>query len=310
MSSDPRPEMLANRLRKVVRHRRKWARREGIACYRLYDRDIPEIPLVVDWYDGRVSIAEFVRNEGPLEPEPFIAAAAEAIEIPIDFVWWRQRERQRGDAQYTRLRDDGAWCVVPEGGLRFRVNLSDYLDTGLFLDHRQTRALVRGESRGKRVLNLFAYTGSFTVYAAAGGAQATTTVDLSNTYLDWARQNLELNGFDLRQHVGVQADARVWLEDARIHREQYDLIVLDPPTFSNSKRMEGTLDVQRDHPLLVDDALALLPRGGVLYFSTNHRHFRPEWDGVAAEVVEITEKTVPEDFDRHRPHRCFRLVRR
>jgi len=302
--------MLANRLRKVARHRRKWARREGIACYRLYDRDIPEIPLVIDWYDGRVSLAEFVRGEsGDDTLDLLVAATAEALDITPDFVWCRQRARQKGDAQYTRLNHDEAWFVVPEGGLRFRVNLSDYLDTGLFLDHRQTRAQVGAASAGKRVLNLFAYTGSFTVYAAAGGARATTTVDLSRTYLDWAGENLRLNHFDLPMHEGVQADVRVWLAEARDRRERYDVVVLDPPTFSNSKRMDGTLDVQRDHWGLLQDTLALLPRGGVIYFSTNHRHFQPEFGGLPADITEITESTVPADFDRHRPHRCFRLVR-
>ncbi|MEZ4464922.1 MAG: class I SAM-dependent methyltransferase [bacterium] len=306
---DARAEMLANRLIKVARHRRKWARRADVACYRLYDRDIPEIPLIIDWYDGRLYVAEYVRGEPLADLDALADAAAVALGLGPDDVWCRQRERQRGTRQYDRVGEDGAWFVVPEGGLKFRVNLSDYLDTGLFLDHRQTRARVRAEAGGKRVLNLFAYTGSFTVYAAAGGARASVTVDLSRTYLDWAGQNLALNALDLPEHVGVQADARVWLAEARDRRERFDLIVLDPPTFSNSKRMDGTLDVQRDHRALVEDALGILSPGGALYFSTNHRRFQPDWAGLGVEVSEITGETVPPDFDRHRPHRCFRLVR-
>ena len=307
---DPRADMLANRLVKVARHRRKWARRADVACYRLYDRDIPEIPLIIDWYDGRLYVAEYVRGEPLADLDALADAAAAALGLTPDDVWCRQRERQRGARQYERVGEQGAWFVVPEGGLKFRVNLSDYLDTGLFLDHRQLRARVRDEAAGKRVLNLFAYTGSFTVYAAAGGAQATVTVDLSRTYLEWAGANLALNGFEGPAHEGVQADARVWLAEARDRRAQFDLIVLDPPTFSNSKRMDGTLDVQRDHRELVGDALALLSPGGVLYFSTNHRRFQPDWGGLGAEVSEITAETVPPDFDRRRPHQSFRLVRR
>lgn len=295
--------MFHNRLRKVARHRRKWARRAGVACYRLYDRDIPEVPLVVDWYAGRLHVADAARGGALPDLDAFLVAAGEALGVVEDAIFCKRRERQRGSAQYSRFAREGAVFEVPEGGHRFQVNLSDYLDTGLFLDHRRTRARVQSEAAGKRVLNLFAYTGSFTVYAAAGGATQTVTVDLSTTYLDWAAANLRLNGLEGPTHQLIRADVLQWLRAARLERPRYDLIVLDPPTFSNSKRMRDTFDVRRDHARLIADTRALLAPGGALYFSTNARRFRLDAAVAAEEVTDI-----PPDFERSRPHRCWRIA--
>ncbi len=292
MSQDP-ATMFANRLRKNAKHRRKWASRQGVSCYRLYDYDIPEVPLIVDTYEGRLHIATYDD-----QPDELLDAACEALQVEQADAFVKVRRRQRGKDQYERMGREQAVFQVAEGGLRFWVNLSDYLDTGLFLDHRQTRALIRDRVAGKRVLNLFAYTGSFSVYAAAGGGLV-TTVDLSATYLDWAADNLRINELpegDLRREDVVQ-----WLEASR---ERWDLIVLDPPTFSNSKRMQGTFDVQRDHRWLVGLCLERLTPGGELWFSTNARRF-----SMGVEAEDWTGRTVPPDFKQRRPHRCWRIVR-
>ncbi|MFO0335694.1 MAG: class I SAM-dependent methyltransferase, partial [Pseudomonadota bacterium] len=212
--------------------------------------------------------------------------------------------------QYTKLAERREFHTVEEGGLKFLVTFTDYLDTGLFLDHRLTRARLRELAAGRRFLNLFAYTGTGTVYAAAGGAASTTTVDLSRTYLDWARENLRLNGFEGREHVLVQADALAWLKEAPAG--QWDLVFLDPPTFSNSKRMDGTLDVQRDHVPLLRDTVRLLAPGGVLVFSTNYTRFRLDAEALSEyEAKDVSRATIPKDFERNpKIHRCFEIRRR
>lgn len=309
-------QMFANRLRKNARHLRKWAQRNAITCYRLYERDIPELPFAVDWYEGRLHIAEYARPHDRTDAEharwldALIAAAAAALEVAPTDVYQKRRDRQRGLDQYERQADTGRRHVVSEGGLRFLVNLADYLDTGLFLDHRQTRALIRDAARDKRVANLFGYTGSFTCYAAAGGARETVTVDLSNTYLDWAADNLALNGLTSPRHQLLREDVNRWFADSRANRDRYDLILLDPPTFSNSKKMNDVLDVRRDHPDLIRDALELLAPGGWLLFSTNARKFRFDPRGIErAHVTELTQQTTPPDF-RGRPHRAWKLENR
>ncbi len=306
-----------NRLLKMKRHTGKWARRQGIGCYRIYDAEVPGFPFAIDWYEGKVYMAKYAgkqdAREGP-ESESWLDACIDIVmkilELSGEEVFVRERRRQKGLQQYERLSQTDHRFAVQENGLSFWVNLSDYLDTGLFLDHRQTRQMVRERSAGKRVLNLFAYTGSFTVYAAAGGASATTTVDLSHTYLNWAANNLQINGFDSgydTPHRLVQADVKQFLDE---HREAYDLIVLDPPTFSNSKRMKDILDIQRDHPLLLDRCLRLSAPGGLIFFSTNYRGFRPQFEGLPARNIrEISSATVPPDFRNKQIHRCFLIER-
>ena len=235
-------------------------------------------------------------------------SAAAALGVAPELVFARTRRRMRGDAQYERLGTGKAERVVREGGLSFIVNLSDYLDTGLFLDHRPARAMVRAESAGKRVLNLFAYTGSFTVYAASGGAAEATSVDLSNTYLDWAERNLLLNGFSGPAFPLVRAEVRAFLAAAARKGERWDLIVADPPTFSNSKASPEDFDVNRDWLALVESCAALLSPGGVLYFSSNSRRLPFDASRVTLPCEDITEKSLPPDFRDRRAHRAWRIA--
>jgi 23S rRNA (cytosine1962-C5)-methyltransferase len=305
-----------NRVRKNARHWGKWARRRGIECYRVYDRDIPEFAFALDVYGDRAHLQEYARRaEQPDAGEEERAAeahraAASALGFPPERVVLKRRARRQAGEQHEKTGRAGDYFVVQEGGHRFLVNLEAYLDTGLFLDHRNTRAMAAAEAAGKRFLNLFCYTGSFTVYAAQGGAVSSVSVDLSNTYLDWARRNFELNGLDAARHTLERADVLRWLDDAVAGRRAFDLVVLDPPAFSTSKAMTGVLDVQRDHALLLARCRELLSPGGMLYFSTNLRSFKLEPDaaaGLAGE--EISARTVPEDFRNRRIHRCWRFVR-
>lgn len=307
--------MLANRLRKRQRHLRKWARRNQLTCYRLYERDIPEYPLIADWYDGEavVWLYERTRDETPAQVAAWRAHTLTEIQAGLDLprsqIYVKERQVQRGDAQYERVQQREQVRIVAEQGLRFEVNLSDYVDTGLFLDHRITRDMVRQRADNSRVLNLFAYTGTFTCYALDGGARATTTVDLSATYCDWARRNLEHNGFaEGPHHQIVQADCLAHLKEAAGRRERYDLIVCDPPTFSNSKRMDqSSFAVNRDHPALIRDCLRLLAPGGELFFSTNSRRFTLAEDALPSDlhIENITQQTIPEDFRNEKIHQCW-----
>ena len=298
-------EMFANRLRKNARHLGKWAKREQITCWRVYDRDIPEVPITVDSYDGALVINDFrIEPDDAAWLDALADSAREVLAASDVHVKRRERlvARQEGH-QYERLGRDGAWRTVREGGHAFRVNLSDYLDTGLFLDHRITRAKVAGES-GFTFLNLYSYTGAFTVYAAAAGKE-TTSVDLSNTYLDWARENLALN--KLTGEI-IHADVREYLADARRAGRRWDVINVDPPTFSNSKRMDYTWDVQRDHAALLADVLAVAAPNGVVWFSTNRKKFKLELTAPAPRAIrDETHATTPPDF-RHRPHHAYRIA--
>lgn len=308
--------IFSNRLKKNFRHWAKWAKRRNISCYRLYDRDVPEFPIALDLYEQRAHLQEFDtgwqigEEEHARWVDGMRAAASEILELPLAAIVFKQRLRQRGLAQYEKTGAKGEDFIVHEGGHLFIVNLEEYLDTGLFLDHRNTRRMVQEKAAGKRFLNLFAYTGSFTVYAAAGGATRSTTVDLSNTYQDWARRNFELNGMDLARHELVRADVFGFLGDATGRCERYDLIVMDPPSFSNSKKMSGVLDVQRDHALLINQCLKLLSDGGELFFSTNLRSFNLDEAALATHSIkEISGQTVPEDFRNRKIHRCWLITR-
>ena len=312
--ADRQAAEFSNRLKKLARHLRRWPTKRGITCYRIYERDIPEVPLVVDRYEDALHIAEFDRPHDRTAAEHadwldhMVRTAAEALETPIELTFLKHRQRQRGAEQYERFDDQQALRVVNEGGLKFQVNLSDYLDTGLFLDHRITRGMVRDAAAGKRMLNLFAYTGSFSVYAAAGGAIETVTVDLSPVYLEWAEKNFELNGLQGIQNQFVRADSREFVASLN-GRPQFDLAVVDPPTFSNSKRVEDDWDVQQDYGWLLNEVLRCMLPGGVIYFSTNSRKFKFDEQLHGATVREISNKTVPEDFRNKRIHRCWRIVK-
>jgi 23S rRNA (cytosine1962-C5)-methyltransferase len=308
------PTPFRNRLAKNVRHFDRWAGRRNLTAYRVYDRDIPEFPFVVERYAGCVHLVEYpsrARRAGGSEAlrAAVLADVVEVLGVPPARVFSKTHlPRPWGRGQATRLGTSGEELVVEEQGLRFWVNLSDRLDTGLFLDHRLTRARVRAEAAGARFLNLFAYTGAFTVYAAAGGARTTTSVDLSNTYLDWAARNLALNLLAGAQHALVRADALAWLDRAARGAERWDLVVLDPPPFSTSKGMRGTFDVQRDHLDLLRATLAVVAPGGTLYFSTNYRRFRLDPRASAlGSFEELTPASLPPDVQRADAHRCWRV---
>ncbi len=317
----PDPSALENRLRKNVKHLRRWAKAEDLTAWRVYDRDIPEWPFAIDWYDGRVQLAQFPSRRalktGEAERllEDAKRATINALELAPDRLFVKtRRPKVWGKEQYESFGQPDPF-VVREHGLLFEVDLAGHLDTGLFLDHRVTRARVRSEAKGRHFLNLFAYTGAFTVHAAAGGAASTTSVDLSNTYLDWAERNLDLNGLGGPQHTLVRADVLEWLEEAseRVKAgllEPWDLVVLDPPSFSTSKRMKGSFDVQRDQVRLLRQTAALLAEGGVLYFSNNYQGFELKADQLRdLHFEELTPKSLPPDFHRTDIHRCWRVTR-
>ena len=330
--------MFANRLAKRAQHFRKWAKKQGITAYRIYDRDIPEIPLCVDHYGftgGRctdapyavVSLFERPYEKNPDEEDLWIDAMSRQIEatlaIPADHVILKLRRRQKGNAQYEKAdrRTRAISGIFDEGKLRFGVNLSDYLDTGLFLDHRPLRRHLSENSKDKRVLNLFAYTGSLSCAAAVGGASFVQTVDLSNTYLGWASDNLRLNAItDTKSTPLVRMDVVEFLE-IQVRKQKagnaapFDTILLDPPTFSNSKKTADVLDINRQWPQLVRDCLSLLRPGGTLYFSTNSRRLSfssddlpPTISGRPYDIKDITDITIPEDFKAHRIHRCWKFT--
>jgi len=306
-------QMFRNRLRKNARHRYKWARRENISCYRLYDRDIPEIPLSIDYYAEHLYIAEYARpsdrsaEQDTLWLQALVDGAAQELEVARPQVFVKQRKRQRGLEQYERVAEKNQRFVVEEHGHKFWVNLSDYLDTGLFLDQRKTRKMVADESTGKHVLNLFAYTGSFTVYSAAAGAASTTTVDMSNTYLTWAEENLKANGLTGDAHRMVRMDVRRFLESAKEQGHQFDLAIVDPPTFSNSKKMDHTFDLQQHHRGLLLSVADVMSPGGIVYFSNNAQRFQLSDDLPFPVIQEITGRTVPPDFAQRRPHQSWRM---
>lgn len=305
-------QMFANRLQKNLKQLGKWARREGVDCYRLYDADMPEYALAVDLYHDWVHVQEYAAPRS-IDPEKAqarlfdaLAAIPQALGIDKSKVVIKRRERQSGTRQYERQAAQGQFMEVKEGGIKLLVNLTDYLDTGLFLDHRPLRLRIQKEAAGKRFLNLFCYTATASVHAAKGGARSTTSVDLSKTYLDWARRNLSLNGFSDKNRL-EQGDVMSWLAD---DRGEYELIFIDPPTFSNSKRMEGVFDVQRDHVQLLDMAMARLAPGGVLYFSNNFRKFLLDEQLPARyRVEEITGETIDPDFARNaKIHRAWKIM--
>ena len=307
-------QMFANRLQKNLKQLGKWAKRENITCYRVYDADMPEYALAIDLYHDWVHVQEYAAPRS-IDPEKAqarlfdaLAAIPQALNIDQSRVVIKRRERQSGTKQYERQSSQGQFTEVSEGGVKLLVNLTDYLDTGLFLDHRPMRMRIQREAAGNRFLNLFCYTATASVHAAKGGARSTTSVDLSKTYLDWARRNFSLNGFSDKNRL-EQGDVMAWLQACR---EEYELIFIDPPTFSNSKRMEGVFDVQRDHVELLDLAVARLAPGGVLYFSNNFRKFQlDEHLQERYAVEEITAQTLDPDFARNsKIHRAWRIQAR
>jgi 23S rRNA (cytosine1962-C5)-methyltransferase len=296
--------MFRNRLVKVFRHLSKQAKRQGISCYRIYDHDLPEFPFCIEFYGEKLYVAEYKRHHGLSEDahdawmEQSLEIITEVLMVNKSNIFLKLRQRKPGRlGQYQKYDEVQHEFEVEENGLKFLVNLSDYLDTGLFLDHRITRQLVREQCAGKKILNLFAYTGSFSVYAAAGGAAEVVTVDLSKTYLNWAEKNFQLNQFiDADKYKFLHADVLQYLDT--LPENYFDLVVLDPPTFSNSKRMNDFLDVKRDHAMMINKCIAAMKEGGMLYFSTNSRKFILDKEKIKATMIkDITRATTPFDFE-------------
>ena len=309
----------ANRLKKNLKKLAKWARQNDITCYRVYDADLPEYAAAIDIYQGGQTWVNVQEYEPPKSIDQhkadqrlagLLAEILRVLGVNREQVFLKIRRKQKSTDQYEKHGDQGRFHIIEEGGVKLLVNFEDYLDTGLFLDHRPIRLLIQQQAKDKRFLNLFAYTGTATVHAAMGGAKSTTTVDMSNTYINWAKNNMALNK-TTGEHEFIQAECLEWLEHeaGQPYSRQYDLIFLDPPTFSNSKRMDDVFDIQKDHVQLIKNAVALLAPGGVLYFSTNFRRFKMDKPALSGLILEdITATTIPEDFSRNpRIHYCWKI---
>ena len=304
----------ANRLQKNIKKISKWAKQQGLDAYRLYDADLPEYNLAVDRYADYIVVQEYAapknidENKARQRLLDAVTATLHVTGVETNKLILKVRQKQKGTNQYEKLANKGEYFYVNEYGVQLWVNLTDYLDTGLFLDHRLTRKMIGELAKGKDFLNLFAYTGSATVHAALGGAKSTTTVDMSNTYLNWAEQNLILNDIEGKQHKLIQADCLQWLEKCD---RQFDLIFVDPPTFSNSKRMEESWDVQRDHVKLMRNLKRVLSNNGAIVFSNNKRGFKMNLvalEELGLSAVEISHKMLPLDFERNKQiHNCWKI---
>jgi 23S rRNA (cytosine1962-C5)-methyltransferase len=301
---------IQNRIEKNYKHRAKWAKKEGIEGFRIYEKDIPEFPFIVDVYKDHAVI--FEKRDDEIDAEKFdhfnyiISAVKNVLNLPEERIVIKSRKKQKGATQYERLEERNETITVKEYQAEFLVNLHDYLDTGLFLDHRPMRQMIFKEARGKKFLNLFSYTGAVSVMAALGGATHVTSVDLSGTYQDWARKNFEHNKISMKEHNFIVQSALDYLEKAV---NKFDLIFLDPPTFSNSKKMEEDFEVEKDQVILIKNCLRLLNPGGTLYFSNNKRKFK--LDPIILEmavVQDITDKTIPMDFRERSIHHCFKIT--
>jgi 23S rRNA (cytosine1962-C5)-methyltransferase len=308
--------MFRNRLVKVYRHVQKLAQRRQVSCYRIYDHDLPEFPLCIERYGNKVQVTEYKRHhhldEAAYEEwlSGSLAVIGEVLETEAAGIFLKQRRRKEDRLdQYEKLDQSENFFEVEEQGLKFLINLTNYLDTGLFTDHRITRQMVREEAAGKKVLNLFCYTGSFSVYAAAGGAAGVTSIDLSNTYINWARRNMENNGlYDQKKHHFIKADVLQYIE--QLPASHFDLVILDPPTFSNSKMMKDFFDVQQHHAALINRLLQKMTRGGVMYFSNNYTKFEIDAAAIAAQSIkDITGATTPFDYEKKLKRACFRMVK-
>ncbi len=306
---------LANRLRKNYRHVRKWAKRSATDCFRIYDREIRQYPLAIDFYAGRFCVQYFSRSREESEPPlDLIKETEKALHIVFGAahqdIYWRTRARKKETRQYEKRDDSQEFFSVFEYGIKFKVNLYDYLDTGLFLDHRETRRMVAARAKGKRLLNLFAYTCSFSVHAAVAGAAFTKSVDMSNTYTAWGKDNFELNSLPLKNNEIVRADCLKFLDEEIQAGAKYDLIIIDPPTISRSKKMAQLFDIQVDYIPIISKALKLLSEEGMIFFSTNSRKFIFETQIFNCYSIEdITGKTIPIDFHDCKIHRCWMITR-
>lgn len=304
-------ELLSNRVKKRFAHLFKKFKKQKIDCFRLYDWDIPEIRAVVDWYAGHVVVGEYVRWQTGDDWLPYMAqAVAETLKVPKERLHVRKRQTgTQGKPRYSKMGSQGKRFEVQERDLRLWVNLDDFLDTGLFSDHRDTRVIIRQLAKGHDFLNLFAYTGAFTCAAALGGAKTTVTVDRSSTYLDWAKDNLALNGFQGAQHKIIRSDVSQFLDKAYRERKRFTLAFVDPPSFFQDSSDEVSFDINEGHPELIRSVLKVMVPGSTVFFSTNHQRFEPKLETpLAKDLVELTPKTIPEDYRNRQVHRCWRMT--
>lgn len=302
--------ILANRLRKRFRHLSRRFARQGISCFRLYDWDIKEVRAVVDWYSGHAVIGEYVRWQTGEDWLPRMAqAVAESLNIPLSHVHMKRRQTNPEEGpRYTKSGVKGKRLKVQERNLYYWIDLDSHLDTGLFSDHRDTRTMLGELTRGNDFLNLFAYTGTFTCSAAAGGAKSTVSVDRSETYIGWAKDNLVLNGLWADRHTLIQSDAGMFLDQAYRQKRRFDLAFVDPPSFFQDRLRKKAFDVNADHPQLLKDVLKLMRSGATVFFSTNHQRFEPQLSGLPVRhLTEITADTIPEDYRNRKIHRCWRM---
>ncbi len=309
-NGEDKSSAFVNCIRNTYRHVRKWAKRTATNAFRIYDRELYHYPLAIDYYAGRYSVHYFLQDRDQDEPPQAIVQEVEKalydlFRVNPDDIYWRSRMRRKKLEQYEKKDETLEFFTVQEYGVRFKVNLVDYLDTGLFLDHRETRQLVASHANNKRLLNLFSYTASFSVHAAVKGASYTKSVDMSNTYSDWAKDNFLLNDLSLQTNKIVRADCIKFLEE---ESERYDLIVIDPPTISRSKKMDGMFDIQEDYIFLIQKALNLLLPGGTIFFSTNSRKFLFENSHFPnCKIIDISNKTLPIDFKDPKIHKTFKI---
>ncbi len=303
-----------NCIRKSYRHLRKWAKRTETDCFRLYERELHHYPVAIDLYAGRFCVHYFAPsklNEEP--PQELVNEINESLEklfnVSPHLIYWRTRIRTKETRQYEKLDEAKEFFTAIEYGVKFRINLTDYLDTGLFLDHRETRQIVANSAKGKRLLNLFAYTCSFSVHAAKKGAVFTKSVDLSNTYTEWGRKNFQLNELPSKNHPIIRSDCLKFIKEERANEVKYDIVVIDPPTISRSKKMSDLFEIQKDYVFLIKHSLELLNKDGIIFFSTNSRRF--EFDMTLfpkCSIVEISNKTRPIDFKDPKIHRCWKIT--
>ncbi len=302
-------EMLSNSVRKKYKHLAKRFRKANMECFRLYDWDSKEIRIVVDWYAGNLVVAEYERLQTGMGYLPQMAqAVANALNVPMENVHIKKRHTNTEGLRYSKLADQGKLLEVKEGDLKFLVNLTDFLDTGLFSDHRQTRKLICKMSEGKDFLNLFAYTGAFTCVAALGHARSTVTVDRSQTYINWAKDNLKLNKLWSDRHKLVQSDVMEYLAKAEKDNKRFDLAFVDPPSFYGEQSTGASFDINRDHPELINKVLKVMRPGSDIFFSTNHQRFEPSFDSLKVkEIIKLTPKSIPEDYRNRDIHQCWHI---
>jgi 23S rRNA (cytosine1962-C5)-methyltransferase len=313
-SGEDKSSPFVNRLRKNYRHLRKWAKRTHTNCFRIYDREVPNYPVAIDIYGCKFCVHDFSRKDESEEQDVvFINEIEQALTktfgVSPEQIFWKTRAKTKVTRQYEKLNTAEQFFSVLEYGVKFRINLEDYLDTGLFLDHRETRQLVAKACKGKSLLNLFAYTCSFSVHAAVQGAISTKSVDMSNTYTDWGKENFILNNIPLSAHTIIREDCLKFLVQAQQKKERFGVIVIDPPTISRSKKMEAFFDIQIDYLNLIKYSLKLLDNSGIIFFSTNSRKFKFDLEALPeCTIKEISNKTLPMDYHDPKIHRCWMIT--